>query len=759
MPGAGGSPNLGWLKTLSDDIAAVQADVGTLSNLTTTDKTSVVSAVNEVNTRITVKVPVVSVKEAAYGAVGDRTSSSPGTDDTTAINAALTAAQAMADDTANQTKRQKVIFPPGEYRVTGPVTIPPRVDVEMDSARIAYSGTDRSFPILTIHGTAGTYLQQYGRYKGLAVAATASYTTLTLAEQETFVGILVKNCRDSDFDFKGIDGFAHGLRLQGGSTVNNFVGYNSFHGATFYGCKNCVDITAIDPNSLTGWVNENSFYDMNMSFGAAAGFRGALSAIRYNLRGTNNNRFLNCCVQLPAAFTANKLTASMVITQGVRYYNETLLLEYIADSGQGSLSVIPTHTSGSADSFTYVGPYFHSPIYDPLGSSTNNKHEGFRHEGGYGPFFVCGSSPSAPVYPAGITNSFELYRLDAPQGVQYKPSVRFTVSQNTYVPLKQAVHTYGDAPEPSVIIDNLPYRYLASSSSLCLTGFHFVHFFSASSTPIPYVLSTADGNGVQSIRLCDSYILNNSSHNADVLIDAKQGYNRFAITWIFKKSLARTPTNELGLRIFDAALARIQPNTLNDLSALTSALTYDNTYKDWTSGASSELMFAVGNNTNLSYFSAGLRGNSGPRASGLMIRAFSEGDNHYSKLRVFSAFDPAGTEQVRSCYEKPIIGRFPRVGEMIVNKRSTTGQVKYWTVKTAGDLAPNYVGGTTVYPEELRYNGAGKIYAANTTNHAGAACGIGGLTGTTATESDGGTFTWRYVGVQAVLEDADDLYT
>jgi len=54
MPGAGGTPNLGWLKTLSDDIAAVQADVGTLSNLTTTDKTSIVAAVNEIVTNITI---------------------------------------------------------------------------------------------------------------------------------------------------------------------------------------------------------------------------------------------------------------------------------------------------------------------------------------------------------------------------------------------------------------------------------------------------------------------------------------------------------------------------------------------------------------------------------------------------------------------------------------------------------------------------------------------------------------------------------
>jgi hypothetical protein len=90
---------------------------------------------------------IVSVTDAAYGALGDNT-----TDDTTAIQAALDAAYT---DSATAPQGKTVFLPPGSYRTSAPLVIPPYVTLQGSYAmRGTNIQTSRIKPLASFSGAA-----------------------------------------------------------------------------------------------------------------------------------------------------------------------------------------------------------------------------------------------------------------------------------------------------------------------------------------------------------------------------------------------------------------------------------------------------------------------------------------------------------------------------------------------------------------------------------------------------------------------------
>ena len=96
----------------ASDIISLSNRVGELVDLTTTDKTSIVNAINSVESQIAALKSTIYVNVKDYGAVGDGV-----TDDTAAINDALAYAQTFDLGAA-------LFFPAGEYLISSTLTIP-----------------------------------------------------------------------------------------------------------------------------------------------------------------------------------------------------------------------------------------------------------------------------------------------------------------------------------------------------------------------------------------------------------------------------------------------------------------------------------------------------------------------------------------------------------------------------------------------------------------------------------------------------------
>lgn len=100
-------------KVLDDKITVLTQDVGDKTTLNTTNKTSVVAGINEINSNIDKIEKKVMVSVTDFGAVGDGIA-----DDTQAIKDAIEYASSI-----NGTNHRTVYFPCGKYKITSSITI------------------------------------------------------------------------------------------------------------------------------------------------------------------------------------------------------------------------------------------------------------------------------------------------------------------------------------------------------------------------------------------------------------------------------------------------------------------------------------------------------------------------------------------------------------------------------------------------------------------------------------------------------------
>ena len=224
---AGGTLSATTLKNtvdahVTDDIKHITATertkwntVGTVSELSTTNKTDLVKAINEVKSQITTSSSAstfINVKD--YGAEGDGI-----TDDTTAIQNAITYAR---------TNKNVVIFPQGRYKTTGTLTIYTGVilkGLSTEGSIIEYAGADVAVKF--------DYDQRDMAIETITIQSTNSATTT--------IGVLMESNLFCNIDTVRVLDFGIGYKLDGKDKwcATNYI-YNPFA----LRCKTGILLTA-----------------------------------------------------------------------------------------------------------------------------------------------------------------------------------------------------------------------------------------------------------------------------------------------------------------------------------------------------------------------------------------------------------------------------------------------------------------------------------------------------------------------------------
>lgn len=189
--------------------------VGTVSELSTTNKTDLVKAINEVKSQITTSSGVstfINIKD--YGAKGDGI-----TDDTTAIQNAITYAR---------TNKNVVIFPQGRYKTTGTLTIYTGVilkGLSTEGSIIEYAGTGTAVKF--------DYDQRDMAIETITIQSTNSATTT--------IGVLMESNLFCNIDTVRVLDFGIGYKLDGKDKwcATNYM-YNPFA----LRCKTGILLTA-----------------------------------------------------------------------------------------------------------------------------------------------------------------------------------------------------------------------------------------------------------------------------------------------------------------------------------------------------------------------------------------------------------------------------------------------------------------------------------------------------------------------------------
>ena len=186
---------------------------------------------------------VFNVKD--YGAVGDGT-----TDDTDAINAAVTAAEAATGT---------VLFPlvsGNGYKTTAEISVPGTIDVLMRSP-IYYAGAGGE-PALTINAASAVQARRR-TYELWVYRATRSDWT-----DESDVGICLRRIWVCTVRVVAAERFTIGVQFL--SDTSDGISYNTVTLGRIYDNKVGVDLVGgADVSGADGWVNENLFLNGNIS--------------------------------------------------------------------------------------------------------------------------------------------------------------------------------------------------------------------------------------------------------------------------------------------------------------------------------------------------------------------------------------------------------------------------------------------------------------------------------------------------------------
>lgn len=179
----------------------------------------------------------------AFGAVGDGS-----TDDTSAINAALTAAAVAAPSPVSTGSAPVVYFPPATgYKTTSGITVPDEVNLDMRGP-IIYAGAGGETALTVGSGT---------RLNRRIYRIWVMRSTLSSWTDSSDIGVQLVNVYYSEIRIVEISGFYTGLSCFG--NANGFV-YNTVHLGVLRDNKVSVELT----NQGGGWANENLF--LNGSF-------------------------------------------------------------------------------------------------------------------------------------------------------------------------------------------------------------------------------------------------------------------------------------------------------------------------------------------------------------------------------------------------------------------------------------------------------------------------------------------------------------
>lgn len=230
-----------------------------------------------------------SVKD--YGAVGDWSSGTTGTDNTTAINNCLTAANAAGS--AEAPARVLVPYTTGNgYKFTSAIVTPQYVEWDC-RADLVYCGSGGEDAL-----TIGTATASRRRHHRIRIRKNTQSTWASESDR----GVVIKNHLLSTIDIVTADYFTVGVTLIGDG---DGFGYNKVFLGSITDNKVALDLT----NDNAGWCNENKFFGGRLACSTSTN----TSLDRYGVRVTsravskyynNSNVFYGPCFELKGAAIA-----------------------------------------------------------------------------------------------------------------------------------------------------------------------------------------------------------------------------------------------------------------------------------------------------------------------------------------------------------------------------------------------------------------------------------------------------------------------
>jgi hypothetical protein len=409
-----------------------------------------------------------------------------------------------------------------------------------------------------------------------------------------------------------------------------------------------------------------------------------------------------------------------------------------------------THSSEGQKGWQYVdnqtktwqieGVKARVPIYVEDTNFSQSKVTGSRWEGGFGPAVLYRMGARFASTNINQDNDFEFYGLPSTVGDGTSPTYPLgdlepsTAITPTSYNLQSSIHGYGlqgSPPVESVLIDNISRRVVMSAQTgsswagtMTIAGMGFATR-SAWATIQPYVTNAASGNS--SILCKDSLAIQLTSNFwlPMVFVDAVN-YKKFKIQpdlvstqqWIYVKGF----DSDFQPLSLDGQTHTVAGSQLLLQSSSGGFLNL--------SAANNVPIFAGVPNTTAGattrYMMVALQSNVSTKIRGLTISTVPSYGFQNGSLRVVTPWGNASDPR-RSSYGTPTGGWFMQTGEIITNLNTAGSQPLYWTVSTAGAMAPDYANATSIIAGELRSDGTNikSATAACTTNGASMAADVG----------------------------------
>lgn len=398
------------------------------------------------------------------------------------------------------------------------------------------------------------------------------------------------------------------------------------------------------------------------------------------------------------------------------------------------------------------------PVYVEDTNFSQSKLIGARWETGFGPTVLYRMGARFSAGSMNSYNEFEFYAL--PEGLTVvsgtsSPYVLGDMNPGaaihpTSYNIRSNIHGYGGLQKPqieTVLIDNLSRRVVMSAQTgsswagtMTIAGMGFAQQ-SAWNT---ITQSVTTGNS--SILCKDSLALQLTSGfwSPMVWIDALS-YKKFRL----QPDLVSTQ-QWLRLKPYDA---NFQSLTLSEQSHTLGGSAFQLSTSvggllNMPAGDDKPIFIGVPNTTagaTTRYIGLAIQSNVSTKIRGLSISTTPTYGIQNGALRVVTPWGSAN-DLARTSLGTPTGGWFMKVGEIITNIDTSAGQPLYWTVKTAGAMAPTYATATAMIADELRSDGTNikSATAACTTNGANMAADVG--------------CTWTTQAVIAVLTASTQVY-
>lgn len=594
-----------------------------------------------------------------FGAVGDGV-----TDDATVLQNCFDESQAIAVATGNRVavRLTKV------YAFETPLNVPYLVNLDMEGGELAYIGTDKSQPALTI-GTVGQ--RPNGPvHKGILVTA-PSLPTISVAEEESYIGVRILSVLNGNVTFNRVENFAIGIQLL--PDPGKSISYCNFHGINTPACKLGLDLRG---NTSDGYVNENNFYSSNFSLSSTAQKWGRLIGVRFSAEvggytGQNNNRFYGTCFQVTGLGSGAydySWSSGRSVQLNYRYYNLENNYEYIVtDLGTSggtagtdaptSTTIGGTFTDNNDVEWTTVGPFFRSPVFHD-GAGSNNLFSGSRWESGYGPFaMINGTSVKG--------NQYEFYQKDGnDRAIPVIDFVTYADTCHSRSSLLNRWKSYDKGIVNSIIDIDLRQRFILGTK-LVANGMFFARYNVSSIyrvyTSGYYVCKLSkDSVYVKANTTVYPAVLFKSTRNESVLIERISNYDKGRL---FVRGLDNTNVTK------DITSENDIDSVLSDATTFTDVADFINTSTDGARSMAVALTKADRGVIMLSYNDAVI--------SGIKISCLSPDVD----LKLFTPYEPFEVKQ-RSSYGTPVVGMFQQLNEVIGDLSGGNG----WRVTTNGIL-------------------------------------------------------------------------